>query len=194
MYWIILLLCFTSFPPQLNRQKFWFIIATDHTIINPIFTLFHLIFMGCRDCDSFGHKNSPQILFSLQWFFYRLFVYFFLHSYLCVLHTSLFSVCSPIAQECSFFSCLFVPVFMKLEVWVCVCVSCTFCEEQKWTKVPACSQHLHRCTVYLQLNLKIDTYSIISCLGEVWEMEREQLKENERGTATDDYEEKREKK
>lgn len=52
----------TSFPPQLNRQKFWFIISPDRIIINPTFTPFHSNFMGCHGCDSFGHKFSPYIL------------------------------------------------------------------------------------------------------------------------------------
>lgn len=52
----------SSFSPQLNRQKFWFIICPDRIIINPTFTAFHSNFMGCRDCGSFGHKFSPQIL------------------------------------------------------------------------------------------------------------------------------------
>lgn len=85
-------------PSCHNRmgQKFWFI-TPGRIIINPIFMAFHSNFMSCRDCDSFSHKLSTQILtpiFSTD---------FLVHSLLC---SSLYvlSVSSAAAQESLRFS------------------------------------------------------------------------------------------
>ncbi len=136
----------TSFPPQLNRQKFWFIISPDRIIINPTFTAFHSNFMGCRDYDSFCHKFSPQILLffstvvSLQTF---LFIPPF--ALLFALSLSVSSLTARVwnkPQECGLPQSLCVRVFMEL---VYECVPCMrvsaihICEEQKWAKVPVSS-------------------------------------------------------
>lgn len=110
----------TSFPPQLNRQKFWFIIPPDSIIINPSFTAFHSNFMGCRDCDSFGRKFSPQILLcftvvlSLQTF---VFISPLTPPFVsCTLSFSVSSSTAQVSQS-----------FVEIEVWVyseCACLLC----------------------------------------------------------------------
>lgn len=52
---------------------------------------------------------------------------------------------------------------------LCVCLLENISEEQKWAKVPMCSKHLHRCTVFLQL-WKVT--HVISCFWEDWVRER----------------------
>lgn len=136
--------------------------------------------------------------FSLQWFLYKLFVYFFLHS---------FSLC-----HAHFFVFLFFCLLTR-RVWLSLCarvhrnwsvnvfsLSCSLFVSYAYLWRPKMSKNasvlMNTCNVYLQLNWKSDTYSIrvISCLGEVWQTEREQLRANERGTATDDHEKEGEKK
>lgn len=143
----------TSFPPQLNRQKFWFIISPDRIIINPTFTAFHSNFMGCRDCDSFCHKFSPQILLffttvvSLQTFlFIPPFALLFVS---CTLSLSVSSSTARVwnkQQECGLFQSLCCECSWKLCVnvfLVCVCLLYIFVKNKNEQK---CQWALNTCT------------------------------------------------
>lgn len=165
----------TSFPPQLNRQKFWFIISPDRIIINPTFTAFHSNFMVCRDCDSFGHKFSPQILLffttvvSLQTFLFIPSLALFFVS--CSLSLSL--LCLLISGAQVWFVSLFcVWVFME-SVNVCpVCVCATQIRGTKMSK--SASELLTLAQMHcFSTTMSVKVIHAISCLGEGWEKDKE---------------------
>lgn len=146
----MLLLCFTSFPLQLNRQKNlmhycnWSYHYKSH-FYTISFTFYVCVVTVTRLAMNTALKFHYSV-FSTGFLFLSFFTLLFVS---CTLHCFL---SAHQQQKCCFFF-LFFCASVHGNWSVIVCVSCTFCKEQKWTKVPARSQHLHRCTVYLQLNL-----------------------------------------